>query len=388
MTSYTPGSADTTVFDKDVVAPVLGDTPNPRKRLNLRKLHTEAFTMYAADMKRKVMQPENEDKPRQLAPAERKARMDLLRKELVGVNITGNLEPGHVVVDKYVDMQERGILRILDWSDMITREQELRNVKRDELWMVTGDGFLKRSGGPDATPTVAADTSTEARLRFTLQRRGIAGNLARLWKFTTHERIIDFLMREYCRDPPPGFANVTPNQVYQADKEIFIWLMEKTEGELDVTALSPGHEYPLDKWIPVAIDEWRIKAILTPFQLLPGGNRLKRELDSDTAAQVQREIKKMRGQQQQQQAQSKGPKKNPKAAKGQGKRQAKASTSSASNRMPKRLLNMQEMVHGEHACYAFNLEGCSHKGARCAKGIHACMVPGCGSYDHGVAGHK
>ena len=75
------------------------------------------------------MQPENEDKPRQLAPAERKARMDLLKKELVGVNITGNLEPGHVVVDKYVDMQERGILRILDWSDMITREQELRNVK-------------------------------------------------------------------------------------------------------------------------------------------------------------------------------------------------------------------------------------------------------------------
>ena len=143
----------------------------------------------------------------------------------------------------------------------------------------------------------------------------------------------------------------------------------------------------MDKWIPKALDEWRIKAILTPFQQLPGGNRLKRELDSDTAAQVQREIKKMRFQQQQQQQtqQSKGPKKGPKA---QGKRQAKANTASASKRMPKRLLNMQEMVHGERACYAFNLDGCAHKGARCAKGTHACMVPGCGSYDHGVAGHK
>ena len=95
------------MFDKDVVAPVLGDTPNPRKRLNLRKLHTEAFTMYAANMKRKVLQPENEDKPRQLAPAERKSRMNLLKKELVGLTISSNLEPGHVVVDKYVDMQEK-----------------------------------------------------------------------------------------------------------------------------------------------------------------------------------------------------------------------------------------------------------------------------------------
>ena len=80
VTSYTPGSADVSVFDKDVVTPVLGDTPDPRKRLNLRKLHTEAFTMYAANMKRKVMQPDNDDKPRQLAPPERKSRMELLKK--------------------------------------------------------------------------------------------------------------------------------------------------------------------------------------------------------------------------------------------------------------------------------------------------------------------
>ena len=148
-------------------------------------------------------------------------------------------------------MQEKGVLRILEWSELITREQELRNVKKDELWSVTSDGVLKRIAGTgsDAMQGEPADISNEARLRFTLQRRGIAGNLARLWRFTTHEKIIDFLMREYCRDPPLGFANVTLNQVYQADKEIFIWLMEKTEGELDVTSFSPAHEYPLDKWL-------------------------------------------------------------------------------------------------------------------------------------------
>ena len=161
--------------------------------------------MYAANMKRKVLQPDSDDKPRQLAPAERKSRMDLLRKELTGLTISGSLEPAHLVTDKYVDMQEKGVLRILEWAELITREQELRNVKKDELWSVTSDGVLKRIAGPgsDAMQGESADISNEARLRFTLQRRGIAGNLARLWKFTTHEQIIYFLMREYCRDPPP-----------------------------------------------------------------------------------------------------------------------------------------------------------------------------------------
>ena len=58
----------------------MGESPNPMKRLNFRKLHSEAFTRKAAYVKRKVLQPENEEKHRQLDPPKRKSRMDLFQR--------------------------------------------------------------------------------------------------------------------------------------------------------------------------------------------------------------------------------------------------------------------------------------------------------------------
>lgn len=158
----------------------------------------------------------------------------------------------------------------------------------------------------------------------------------------------------------------------------------KDRGRVGCHSSLPPHEYPLDKWVPKALDEWRIKAILTPSQELPGGPKSKRELDVDTAAQVQQEIKRMRGRQQQQ-PQSQPKRNRHKKGKGQGK---KGKQETNNPRMPKRLINMLEVVNGEKACYAFNLEACPQKGACCAKGVHACMVPGCGATDHGVLGHR
>ena len=38
-TTYVPGAADTKAFDEEVVKPVLGDAPNPRKRIGLHRTH-------------------------------------------------------------------------------------------------------------------------------------------------------------------------------------------------------------------------------------------------------------------------------------------------------------------------------------------------------------
>eukprot|EP00973_Karenia_brevis_P002505 342281-Karenia_brevis.AAC.1 len=50
--------------------------------------------------------------------------------------------------------------------------------------------------------------------------------------------------------------------------------------------------------------------------------------------------------------------------------------------MPKELIGMASQINGENPSYAYNLEGCS-KGSngRCPRGVHKCMVPGCGDDD-------
>lgn len=164
--------------------------------------------LYAAEQQRKISNPDSEEQPRHLAAAERKSRMDLLKAELTGFDLSDNLAPSNLSVDKLVDMQERGILRYIEWSEYTTREQELRNVK----------GILEAREWPFQKVRVSAHPhhrwfqQSEAEV-FSLQRRGISLKLARLCSFTIHEQLINFLTQEHCRAPPTTFSAVTLEQV-------------------------------------------------------------------------------------------------------------------------------------------------------------------------------
>eukprot|EP00973_Karenia_brevis_P005816 791925-Karenia_brevis.AAC.1 len=62
-----------------------------------------------------------------------------------------------------------------------------------------------------------ADVSTLTRLRFALQRRGIALQFGRVMSFKVHEEIVDWFQREIDRDPPNGFSRITLEQILAAD---------------------------------------------------------------------------------------------------------------------------------------------------------------------------
>ena len=373
VTTYVPGAADTKAFEDEVVKPVLGETPNPRKRIGLRRLHTEAFMMYSAEQKRKIQNPDSEDKPRHLAPAERKSRMDILKSQLTGLELSGNLAPSNLLVDKFVDMQEKGVLRYLEWQDLTTREQELRNIKIEEYWKIE-NGLFKRF---ESHTVVSTDGFSEAKLRFSLQRRGIAMNLARLCSFVVHEKLINFLMKEYCRTPPTNFAAVSLEQVYEADREIFVLMAEWTEGYLDMKIGEEGKaELPLDKLIPKALEEWRIKAILTMLPLAVQGQKRER---SPTAVHYPQG-----GKAQKKQTRVDNNKGAPllitRGGKGKGKKKGgpKSAGAEKGTRLPKELINAERMVNGQRPCFAFNLEGCKNAAGNCPMGAHLCMVKGCG----------
>ena len=64
--NYTPGKADDSSFVADVVIPLFNDA-NPLQKAALRRLFYEAFALNAAEMIRITSQPDDEDKPEEIA---------------------------------------------------------------------------------------------------------------------------------------------------------------------------------------------------------------------------------------------------------------------------------------------------------------------------------
>ena len=221
---------------------------------------------------------------------------------------------------------------------------------------------------------VAADLSSEARLRFTLQRRGLAMQLAKLCGFLAHEKIVNFLMKEYNRVPPPKYHGVTLEQVHTADQEIFILLIEKTEGGFEVT---PPGQYPLDKMIDEVIADWRIKSLLTAMPMASAAQGVKRDSASAEIAELKQELKRLKASKDRQpngnSGNGNGAKGGGSSKGGKGKGGGGSKKPDRSMPMPKALQGYNPSHNGRSICFAYNMEGCKSKGAECKKGSHICI---------------
>eukprot|EP00973_Karenia_brevis_P089811 12399580-Karenia_brevis.AAC.1 len=98
------------------------------------------------------------------------------------------MEPSHSLVDKLVSIQETGALRHISWQELTSRESEIRGVRQEEYFKADSSGHLKLCSGDKEAP---ADTSTETKLRFALQRRGVALQMSDLMSFMAHGSIVN-----------------------------------------------------------------------------------------------------------------------------------------------------------------------------------------------------
>ena len=80
------------------------------EKASLRRLILEAQTLLVATLKDMAEQPENAS-PKKVGLAERNSRMDQLRSQLVGVSITGQLEPSHALLDLTVQQWDNRCLK-------------------------------------------------------------------------------------------------------------------------------------------------------------------------------------------------------------------------------------------------------------------------------------
>ena len=223
------GGVDDATFNLRVVHPLFGDADDPRIP-TLRRLHFECYMTMISEIQSRTTRNDDDLRPRALPGPERAMRLNALRRELSGLDITADLEPSDSLVDKYVHMQDvTGILKYLPFQEYGTREDELCGDKKDSYFKPDANGTFKfHEVGADTV----ADLETDYKFVRALMRRGVALSLAKLLDFKMHEKLLAWYMKELHRKPIRGHSKVSHQQIADVDKEIFLRLAEETRGGL------------------------------------------------------------------------------------------------------------------------------------------------------------
>jgi hypothetical protein len=256
-----PGSQDDKEF-QEVMKQVLSVDPVPVGTLSsLRRLWFEANAMAINEVKSRYEKTED-SVPKKLPLPEREHRRVHQQTALAGLKIEGNLEPAHSLVDMAMNIKEEDIIRYICPTTCISREQEVKGLKKETLIKADAQGQL-RSITKDNSPS--ADISSEYRLRLALQRRSLALDQMNLIPYQKMEDYHNYLYDLLLRSVPSTHRNITVTQLLEADKHVWSRMAEYCRSGLKVTA---SGTYPMES----ALDRAMLDPITTSLlQPLPAG---------------------------------------------------------------------------------------------------------------------
>ena len=354
--NYTPNAADDTPFNEFLTAANTGTALSLGQVACVRRLFFEAHTLVVADLKSQV-EKTDESAPRKVPAPERVARYNRQQTRLVGLQLTGELEPAHSLLDAVLQQCDNQVLKYLPPNKCPKREQEVAATKADQSIVL--DASSKKLTVARAEEDVPSDTSSELKIMWALQRRGLAYDQADVIRWETHEAWIREMFSHLYRAPPPGYARVSVAQILRADRELFTKVAEVCrEG---ITPRADG-SLPVDGNITVFMHNPCVQFHFLP---LPAGTSRpvqeggKRQM-ADTKFQETEQSK-------QKYVKTKGG--------GKGKRTSRVPT------MPEQLKGMYYKTRtGERICFAYNLPGgCAgaEPGKDCSRGKHVCCQPKC-----------
>jgi len=296
-----------------------------------------------------------------------------LERTLVGLTLRGELEPSNSLVDKFVEIHDSGELRFVKWEGYTKRSQELKGLRKEELWKEGTDGHLKRCYKDGESSVTIKD---HLALKNVLRRRGLAMHMAKLLSFEVQETLINMYFDELARDDLPRYNSISLDQIRAADKEIFVRLADQTRGGFSGLGDPLAHTpiLPLDDLLPRVMVEPRVVALLLPLassapRQVSQQSATKR--GGDELERLRDEVKKLR-----QQGKGDGKDGKGKGVKGKGGKPKK----DRGPRVPEELRGMSTKLDGKPLCFNYNMaHGCSQKGVdRCSRGEHCCALPGCG----------
>ena len=352
--------------------PLFGAEKHP-KMWALKRLHHESVCFVLQDLQNRTTKPDDEVKQHALPAPEIEARLQVLKQTYIGLKFTDMLEPSHTLINKVFTMQV-GSLRYLHWHELTTREAEIRGIKHEVFWKPEANGLMRMYQQNIDSP---ADTNTEMRLKYALQRRGAACEIGGIMSFSTHELIVEKFFRALNAQRRKDFEKITIGQVADADQEIFCQLARLSAAGMRIGLTG---SYPLDDFVPTVLRSEEVQFILMPRQSAPhASGKRAREDDSDSsdrkpkkktkkqkkkekaAAQPSPSLQAMINQHNQQKGRSKGSK--------------KGNADSKRTNLPQELVGLDPLHNGKRICFSYNLGGCKDHltAGACKRGLHICM---------------
>ena len=188
--AYRPGQADEAPL-MQALANILGRQVRDEEAPALRRLHFEASTMIMSDMKSRVERTDASE-PKRLPMAERTARLEKQKNDLVGVVISQENEPSHQLVDRVFQQLEDGCVVWLPWEQLSSRAKETQSAKKELHFKLDGTGNLKASQKDEVAET---NLTGDIRVRQALQRRALAYDLS---KMVTYRALETWTERLFC----------------------------------------------------------------------------------------------------------------------------------------------------------------------------------------------
>ncbi|CAE7293175.1 unnamed protein product [Symbiodinium sp. CCMP2592] len=262
VSSFIPGQSDEGPFVTSIKDLLKRDATVGELSV-LRRLHSEAFALVAAELKSQVER--TTDAPaRSLAAPDRADRLARQVVRYPGLTIAGPNEPSDRSVDKCCQMYENNRLTYLPLSWCMSKDDETRNSrdKEDRTLTVDNSGNVHIK---NADIRGEADLSTDLLLKFALTRRGLAMEQAGLLGFKEHEKWAERLLHSRYREVPSGYTRVSIQQLLQADKQLFVTAANECRSGVQVTETGR----PLDEaWMRCA-DLTEVSHLLAPLASPP-----------------------------------------------------------------------------------------------------------------------
>ena len=186
-TSYQPGRTDETPF-LELSKKILGEQATLGAVSTFRRLYFTCHTQCVADMKAEVERRDGEP-PMQMPLAERAERHDAQKRRLVGVDVEGDNEPSHTLLDKVMAQRREDVLRYIPPEECTSRVTEIKGAKKPKTVQFDNAGYIKVQ---DEDPLDKISISTSWDLHQAWLRRALAYDQAGLLSFQVHQAWTSF----------------------------------------------------------------------------------------------------------------------------------------------------------------------------------------------------
>ncbi|CAE7949787.1 unnamed protein product, partial [Symbiodinium sp. KB8] len=223
----------------------------------IRRLLFEAQTLALSQLRLQITEPESAAK--RVPEAERDRRMTLMRAELTGLSIEGPLEPGRKLLDECAHQEATGQLKYLAPDRCVSRIHEVTNAKNASRQVEIDQSKLIVR---EAQDELSMPASSALQVQEALRRRGLAYTFAQALSWSACDRYLMRLFSHMHREPPPNHNRVSVTQVVEADRLVFVKLIEQNiKAKRDASG-----SFPLDDALHHALESYEVSFALMHLQ--------------------------------------------------------------------------------------------------------------------------